>query len=431
MLRLASVAALITLAIAAPASADSIAYIKGGDVWLSTPDGTRRQQVTRTGTYNYVSQADDGTMIALAPGERLHKLSRTGAVLADFTTYVSDGGPVSRFQGPFSPEISPDGSKVAFEWFNDSYENAPGCSETTVPPCQVYTQRQGVGISSSTGYTGPEAYGLMTGWIFPTWMSNELLLRSFSGAVFTDDAVFTPLGGAVDPWFFDDQQGFGVDDVELSRDLSTVVGIAGSDDEKLRVYRTVMHPFGAPDWNHQPFYVGNQRVAERCYELDGAFESTSLAPSGRALAYGTAEGVFVAGIPAGCAPGDRGTLLAAGARFPDWGPADVPPASAFERSPEPGPGAPAPAPAKPKLKLSVARGGKVTLTASGAGRATVTFKLKGRTIGSASKTVKSAGKVTLRVKLKRRSHGKAAVKVTFKPAGGGATQTASASVKLR
>ena len=131
MLRLASVAAFLTLVIAAPASADSIAYVKGGDVWLSTPDGARQQQVTHTGSYSYVSQADDGTMIAAASGERLHKLSRTGAVLADFTTYVSDGGPgrVSRFQGPFGPEISPDGTKVAFEWFNDSYENAPGCSE--------------------------------------------------------------------------------------------------------------------------------------------------------------------------------------------------------------------------------------------------------------------------------------------------------------
>ena len=376
MLRLASVAALLTLAIAAPASADSIAFIKGGDVWLATPDGARQQQVTRTGTYSYVSQADDGTMIALAPGERLHKLSRTGAVLADFTTYVSDGGPVSRFQGPFNPEISPDGSKVAFEWFNDSYENAPGCSETTVPPCQVYTQRQGVGVSSSSGYTGPEAYGLMTGWIYPQWLSNDVLLRSFSGAVFTDDAVITPLGGAVDPWFFDDQQGFGVDDVELSRDLTTVVGIAGQNDEKLRVYRTTMSPFGAPDWNHQPFYTGNTPVATRCYELGGKFESTTLAPGGGAMAYGTAEGVFVASIPAGCAAGDRGTLLAAGARFPDWGPADVPPVSAFETvTRDPGS---SPDPAQPaKLKLTVARTGKVSFTAPGPGRAAVTFKLRG------------------------------------------------------
>jgi hypothetical protein len=430
MLRLASIAALLTLVIAAPASADSIAFIKGGDVWLATPDGSRQVQVTRTGTYSYVSQADDGTMIALAPGERLHKLSRTGAVLADFTTYVSDGGPVSRFAGPFNPEISPDGSKVAFEWFNESYENEPGCSDQTVPPCYVYTQRQGVGVSSSGGYTGPEAYGLMTGWIYPHWMTNDTLLRSFSGAVFNDDAVFTPLGGEVDPWFFDDQQGFGVDDVELSRDLSTVVGIAGSSDEKLRVYRTTMHPFGAPNWNHQPFATGNVATATRCYELDGKFESTTLAPGGGAMAYGTAEGVFVATIPAGCAPGAPGTLLAAGARFPDWGPADLPPAT--DALPAPAePESPAPAPATPKLGLSVKRNGKVTLTTSGPGRASVTVKLKRRTIGSARKTVKAAGKVTLRVKLKKRSRGKATVTATFKPAGGGATQSARASVKLR
>ena len=345
--RLASVAAFLTLVVAAPASADSIAFIKGGDVWLSTPDGARQQQVTRTGSYSYVSQADDGTMIALAPGERLHRLSRTGAVLADFTTYVSDGGPVSRFQGPFSPEISPDGTKVAFEWFNDSYENAPGCSEATVPPCQVYTQRQGVGISASTGYTGPEAYGLMTGWIFPHWMTNDVLLRSFSGAVFNDDAVITPLGGTVDPWFFDDQQGFGVDDVELSRDLSTVVGIAGQDDEKLRVYRTVTHPFGAPDWNHQPFYTGNQRVAERCYELDGKFESTSLAPGRerhgvwhrrRVCSWRASPQAALPATAARCSPPARASRT--GAR----------PTSRPQRTPAPA--VPAPAPAAAKLNAA-------------------------------------------------------------------------------
>ena len=368
-----------------------------------------------------MSQADDGTMIALAPGERLHRLSRSGAVLADFTTYVSDGGPVSRFQGPFSPSSRPTARRSPSSGSTTPTENAPGCSEATVPPCQVYTQRQGVGISASTGYTGPEAYGLMTGWIFPHWMTNDVLLRSFSGAVFNDDAVFTPLGGAVDPWFFDDQQGFGVDDVELSRDLSTVVGIAGQDDEKLRVYRT-SRPFGAPDWNHQPFYAGNQRVAERCYELDGKFESTSLAPSGSAMAYGTAEGVFVASIPAGCAPGDRGTLLASGARFPDWGPADVPLASIP---------APVPAPAAAKLRLPRHPHRQGHADRERPRPRVGHLQAQGPPIGFAGKTVKAAGKVTLRVKLKRRAHGKATVKAIFKPAGGGVTQTASASVRLR
>jgi hypothetical protein len=249
--------------------------------------------------------------------------------------------------------------------------------------------------------------------------------------VFTDDAVFTHLGdNAVDPWFFDDQQGFGVDDVELSRDLQTVVGIAGQSSEKLRVYRTTMPPFGAPDWNHQPFYAGNQPVAQRCYELEGKFESTTLAPSGRALAYGTAEGISVASIPAGCAPGDRGTLLIAGGRFPDWGPADVPPASAF--TPSPG-GAPQPGtapPARPKLRMTVRRNGTVVLATGGAGRVSVTAKLKRRTLATARATVKASGRVTLRLKLPRK-RGKATVTATFRPASGGAAQTARASLALR
>ena len=105
-------------------------------------------------------------------------------------------GPVNRFHGPFNPQISPDGTKVAYEWFNDSYDNDTGCSDTTVPPCYVYSQRQGVGISHADRYTGPEEFGLMTGWIYPSWVSGDTLLRSFSGAVMNDDAVFTRVGRA-------------------------------------------------------------------------------------------------------------------------------------------------------------------------------------------------------------------------------------------
>jgi hypothetical protein len=92
----------------------------------------------------------------------------------------------------------------------------------TTPECRVYAQRQGVGIPSASGYASNEQHGLMTGWIYPVWMSEDVLLRSFGGAALADDAVFTNLGTReVDSWFFDDQQGFGVDAVELSRDLTT------------------------------------------------------------------------------------------------------------------------------------------------------------------------------------------------------------------
>ncbi len=417
MRRLVLVALFFILLLSAPASADSIAYIQGGDVWLATPDGARKVQVTHTGGYAAVSQADDGSMIALAPGERLHRLTRDGRVTADFLTPISDGasqaGPVSRFHGPFNPRISPDGTKVAYEWFNDSYDNDTGCSDTTVPPCYVYSQRQGVGISHADRYTGPEEFGLMTGWIYPSWVSGETLLRSFSGAVMNDDAVFTRVGpgladSQLDPWFFDDNQGFGVDAVELSGDQTTLIGIAGQSDEKLRVYRTTIGPFGAPDWDHKPFAQGNQPVAQQCYELPGKFVSTSLAPSGRAMAYGTAEGVWIAAIPEGCAPGDAGALVLGGATSPDWGPVDVPAATAAT------------------LRLSRRGGLTATLTTGTAGRATFTAVLKRRTIAKRTVTVNS--RATVRFKLKRR--GTVTVKAAFTPTGG-SPQRVSAKLRLR
>ena len=42
----AGLAAAVALVGAAPAAADSIAYVKDGNVWLSTSDGARQYQVT-------------------------------------------------------------------------------------------------------------------------------------------------------------------------------------------------------------------------------------------------------------------------------------------------------------------------------------------------------------------------------------------------
>ena len=49
-IRMLAVSGLLTLAAAAPAAADSIAYIKDSNVWLANPDGSHRVQITRDGT---------------------------------------------------------------------------------------------------------------------------------------------------------------------------------------------------------------------------------------------------------------------------------------------------------------------------------------------------------------------------------------------
>jgi hypothetical protein len=111
----------LTGACAQSAAADSISYIKGGDVWLSTPDGARQFQVTTTGGYKSASQSDDGTIVALK-GQRIHKLDRLGNVLptarppsATARTTTSSRTPATS-SGRTRSTSRPDGKKVAYNW---------------------------------------------------------------------------------------------------------------------------------------------------------------------------------------------------------------------------------------------------------------------------------------------------------------------------
>ena len=114
--RAAGAALAATLACAAPAAADSISYVRDGNVFLTAPDGSRTVQVTTAGGYSSASQADDGRIVALK-GNRFHLLDRWGGVQADFSP-VADGmaGSIS-LTGPFDPAISPDGSRIAYGFY--------------------------------------------------------------------------------------------------------------------------------------------------------------------------------------------------------------------------------------------------------------------------------------------------------------------------
>ena len=61
----------------------SLAYAKGGDVYLSAPDGSRAARMTSDGGYAWPSQADDGTLVAVRQtaenGRTPRRLHRFGA----------------------------------------------------------------------------------------------------------------------------------------------------------------------------------------------------------------------------------------------------------------------------------------------------------------------------------------------------------------
>ncbi len=99
---------------APPAAADSIVYAKDGNLFLTSPDGSKGYQLTRDGGYSEPSQADNGIVGALRY-KQLVRLDRSGQLLnAPIDAMGSDrnGGPLG---GPYEPRISPDGTRFAYD----------------------------------------------------------------------------------------------------------------------------------------------------------------------------------------------------------------------------------------------------------------------------------------------------------------------------
>jgi len=287
----------VTLAIPRSASADSVIYVKDGDVWLAEPDGSDRFRVTSNGGYSYASQSENGVIVA-ARDNRIHRLSRTGTVQADLPTIVQG----SEWHGPYEPQISPDGKTVAYEFWRTS----------------------GGGVTRGTAYLnaqdGSMIGELQTGWSFPAWIDNEFTMQSGSPGALSADVI---IRGKNQPnnegteWFNHPDAG-GVRDGDITRAGNKVAFVAGDADQYLTVYRRTGE-------------LGVD-VPEYCYNYGeptgGKFRSPAFSPDGGSLAWEEGDGIYIGPIPdftAGCSmPDIEGPLVIPGGTYPDWGPGDVP-----------------------------------------------------------------------------------------------------------
>ena len=79
-MRLGLALLVVFLVAASPAAADSILFVRDGNVWISTPDGSTERPLTAGGGFSSPSMADDGTIVALR-GRSFVRLRPDGAAI--------------------------------------------------------------------------------------------------------------------------------------------------------------------------------------------------------------------------------------------------------------------------------------------------------------------------------------------------------------
>ena len=316
---------------AAP-TAGSILYLKGGKLWVASPDGRVQRRVPHAGRFEAASQADNGTIVALR-GLDLYRLNRRGKVLnKPFTTAFRTNPLTPAFNGPFSPEVSPDGKTVAYTYSFIASHFDLACQCNRISP------------SMNTSYTwanrfteAPDRdFGLVRFHSNASWIDNRTTLQTtqhlydYAGNVM--DAVgVDKLGGGPDSyshWFSGCMAGcdsvqtlelYRFDEAEMTRQKDKLVFVSGELNGLADGSRMQIHPMVGPPPAIPPTFC---QVAA----TSGKFKSPTWSPDGKSLAWADARGVWIGQVgetfgPTGPSCELMKRLLIPGGSKPDWGPA--------------------------------------------------------------------------------------------------------------
>jgi hypothetical protein len=429
---------------AAPASADSIVYAKQGNLYLTSPDGSKGYQLTFDGGYSSPSQADDGTIGALHY-KQLVRLNRSGQLLnAPIEAMGSDG--VHGIGGPYEPRISPDGKRFAYYFYVEtSFDDL----EHNIRWIDTGSYGTWTWADHFTGPADESEY--LKGYEQAEWVTNDRLLGNagmflnmWTWKLGTGHGYTWQAG----QWWFglqDPPDEYGVaayhwyTDPALSPDGSKLAMTDGENDNS----QLLIAATHGPAWSGEPPYAEVDYVNPQsdlnpptiqCVTARGKYVNPSWSHDNSTLAYGTTDGVHVMAVPSSfdCSQvTDR--LLVPGAEDPAFGPADVNMAQAPQGG---GPATPGQGAAARISKLKVRpstfrakRGARVSYRLSAASRVTLTVTTKrGKRIKGVAVTNGKAGANTLRFKgrIAKKTLKPGSYRLVLTPAGGRA-----ASVKFR
>lgn len=410
---LAAAAVCAAAAVPAVAAADSLVYVKDGNVFVSAADGSAAKQLTTDGGYESPSQADDGTVVAGRRTEekgrhprRLHRMDRGGKLLNPPVETVAVDN--SFYIGPLDPKVSPDGKYVAYHYFYT------GPIEDETEPKLAW--------SHSDRNTVNGELGANKGYMNPSWTQDGRTLAFYS-AERTFNVDVQSVGGSTENWFGDDDVKPTLLDGELTAQGDRLAALGN---DTIRLYDVPGGPLNAPVF--------------RCAisGFAGKASGPTWSPDGKTLAWGEEDGIHTMRLDdlGACGSAPR-SLTIPGGSSPDFGPAAAPvdPAKQTQQhapGPQPTP-APGPKPTTPKAtgpkvtlkgvgssvrRAALRRGLPVSVTCSTDCTVSATLKLGGRTVakGSARGSAKRAAK--LRLKGRAKKAGRATLTITARGAGG-------------
>jgi hypothetical protein len=426
-------AATTAAALVAPAAAhaDSVVYLKGGEVWVTHADGSGARQFTQHAYgWSSPSEADDGTIVAAGGLSRvnpdgtdsdgsseLYRFRGDGNQIGGATpTYGSYSSPSCVAYPPAQVRVSPDASRIAYGIYSCgdfghmvALWTPAGATRLTFP-----NQSQGqvdftepAWINSSRfaiSHSGPPVFGAHFGEHYVGDGDNVGVGWSESASPMADETAHAVISrsGKEAAVFFEDASSW--------------------TDGKPRDLRLVVYenPSMPSDFNAGYGDPVCNVALDAAHTSDVHHLSPSLSPDGTKVMWGDDRGVEVASLASGC-PGIVAHLLIPGAAEPFYAKGNEQPGAAnpvqpgrptttpTPPQPRPQPVGPTPAPAftlhltvpkRVKRSALLKHGLKLRVTCSAACSAKLTLRARSKTVARASRTLDAAGtaKVTLRVR---------------------------------